>query len=35
MVDAVFPKLSRYATPANKLVGDAYLGGVYVVLSVA
>jgi hypothetical protein len=25
LVDAVFPKLLRYATPTNKLVGDAYL----------
>jgi toxin-antitoxin system PIN domain toxin len=25
LVDTVFPKLLRYATPANKLVGDAYL----------
>jgi len=24
-VDAVFPKLLRYETPTNKLVGDAYL----------
>jgi toxin-antitoxin system PIN domain toxin len=25
LVDAVFPKLLRYAAPTNKLVGDAYL----------
>ena len=25
LVDAVFPKLLRYAMPTNKLVGDAYL----------
>jgi toxin-antitoxin system PIN domain toxin len=25
LVDAVFPKLLRYKTPAGKLVGDAYL----------
>jgi toxin-antitoxin system PIN domain toxin len=25
LVDAVLPKLLRYATPTNKLVGDAYL----------
>ena len=25
LVDAVFPKLLRYATPTNRRVGDAYL----------